>query len=71
MSVNHCRDIKEDGVFCQTPALHRRDYCHFHLRALGRRMRMAGERERREPHRLILPLLDSLRCEPSASVLSS
>ena len=60
MSVNHCRHIKEDGVFCQTPALHGRDYCHFHLRALGRRMRMARERARHETHRLVLPLLEDM-----------
>src|SRR5271166_1525587 len=60
MSVNHCRHIKEDGVFCQGPPLHGREYCHFHLRALGRRMRMARERARREPHVLILPLLEDM-----------
>src|SRR5271166_3714784 len=60
MSVNHCHHIKVDGVFCQTPALHGRDYCHFHLQALGRRMRMARERARREPHRLVLPLLEDM-----------
>src|SRR5208337_2198582 len=60
MSVKHCRHIKVDGVFCQTPALHGRDYCHFHLRALGRRMRMARERARREPHRLVLPILEDM-----------
>src|SRR5271165_3189513 len=60
MSVNHCRHIKEDGVFCQGPPLHGREYCHFHLQALGRRMRMARERARREPHVLILPLLEDM-----------
>jgi len=60
MPINHCHHIKVDGVFCQTPALHGRDYCHFHLRALGRRMRMARERARREPHVLVLPLLEDM-----------
>jgi hypothetical protein len=60
MSVNHCHHIKVDGVYCQSPALHGRDYCHFHLQTLGRRMRMARERARREPHRLVLPLLEDM-----------
>ena len=60
MPINHCHHIKVDGVFCQTPALRGRDYCHFHLQALGRRMRMARERARREPHRLVLPLLEDM-----------
>ena len=60
MPINHCHHIKVDGVFCQTPALHGRDYCYFHLQALGCRMRMARERARREPHRLVLPLLEDL-----------
>ena len=60
MPINHCRHIKEDGVFCQGPPLRGREYCRFHLRALGRRMRMAGERARREPRVLILPLLEDI-----------
>ena len=60
VSLNHCRHIKEDGLFCQGPALNGRDYCYFHLRTLGRRLRMARERARREPHRLILPLLEDM-----------
>ena len=60
MSLNHCRHIKEDGVFCQAPPLHGREYCYFHLRTLGRRIRMARERARREPHLLVLPLLEDM-----------
>jgi hypothetical protein len=60
MSLNHCRHIKEDGFFCQGPPLHGREYCRFHLRALGRRIRMARERARREPHRLVLPILEDM-----------
>jgi len=60
MNTNHCRHIKEDGFFCQGPPLRGREYCRFHLRALGRRMRMARERARREPHRLVLPILEDM-----------
>jgi hypothetical protein len=35
MPFQHCCHIKEDGFFCQAPALRERSYCRFHLRALG------------------------------------
>ena len=60
MPINHCRHIKADGFFCQGPPLHGREYCYFHLQALGRRMRMAMEMARRQPHRLVLPLLEDM-----------
>ena len=60
MNTNHCRHIKEDGFFCQGAPLRGREYCRFHLRALGGRMRMARERARREPHRLVLPILEDM-----------
>jgi len=60
MNSNHCRHIKEDGFFCQGAPLRGREYCRFHLRALGRRIRMARERARREPHRLVLPILEDM-----------
>ena len=60
MPSNHCRHIKEDGFFCQAPALHEREYCRFHLRVLGRRMRMARALAQREPFRLILPILEDM-----------
>ena len=37
MPTNTCRHIKEDGVFCNNPALHRRNYCYAHLLARGGR----------------------------------
>ena len=60
MSVQHCRHIKEDGAYCQGAPLRGREYCRFHLRALGRRMRMARAQARREPHHLVLPILEDL-----------
>jgi len=59
MTSKHCRHRKEDGFYCQAPALHGRDYCRHHLRSLGRRLRMARALAQREPYRLILPLLDN------------
>jgi hypothetical protein len=60
MAIKHCRHIKVDGTLCQVPALRERDYCHFHLETLGRRMRMARARARREPYHLVLPILEDL-----------
>ncbi len=60
MSVPSCRHIKEDGVFCHAPALRGRDYCYFHLRVLGRRMRMAKELAHQQEHRLRFPALEDL-----------
>ncbi len=60
MSLNHCRHIKEDGVFCQAPPLRGRDYCRSHLRTLGRRMRMARALAQRQPYRIVLPILEDM-----------
>jgi len=60
MPTNHCQHIKEDGVFCQSPALRGRRHCYFHLRALGRNMRMAQERARQREHRLVFPPLEDM-----------
>jgi len=60
MSVRNCQHIKVDGAFCQAPPLNGRPYCRFHLEALGRRMRIARARARREPYHLVLPILEDL-----------
>ena len=60
MPIQHCRHVKEDGVYCQGAPLRGREYCRFHLRALGHRMRMARAQARRQPHVLLLPLLEDL-----------
>ncbi len=60
MSVHHCRHVKEDGAYCQGAPLRGREYCRFHLRALGHRMRMARAQARRQPHVLVLPLLEDI-----------
>src|SRR5271166_3071454 len=60
MSVRICQHVKVDGTLCQVLPLDGRHYCHFHLETLGRRMRMARARARREPYYLILPILEDL-----------
>src|SRR5271167_1977059 len=60
MSVQFCQHVKVDGTLCQVPPLNGRHYCHFHLETLGRRLRMARARARREPYHLVLPVLEDL-----------
>ncbi len=60
MSVKFCQHVKVDGTLCQVPPLHGRHYCHFHLEHLGRRLRMARSRARREQYHLVLPILEDL-----------
>jgi hypothetical protein len=60
MSVKICQHVKVDGTLCQVPPLDGRHYCHFHLDNLGRRLRMARARARREPYHLVLPILEDL-----------
>ena len=35
MSVPTCDHLKEDGVYCDSPALRGRNYCYFHLNLRG------------------------------------
>jgi hypothetical protein len=60
MPIAHCHHIKENGFFCQQPAMRGRNYCFTHLRVLGRRMRMARERARQQSLPLLLPLLEDM-----------
>jgi hypothetical protein len=60
MSVPHCRHLKEDGAFCQMPALRERNYCFFHLRERGRRLRMAQEATRQRSSPLVLPSFEDM-----------
>jgi hypothetical protein len=60
MPTNHCRHLKEDGAFCQMPALRERNYCFFHLRERGRRLRMAQEAARQRSSPLVLPPFEDM-----------
>lgn len=60
MSIKTCQHVRENGIFCQSPAMHRRNYCHFHMRVIGRRMAMAKARAHNEHWKLTLPPLEDI-----------
>ena len=61
MQYAACHHLKEDGIYCGSPALSGRNYCYYHLNLRGRRFRRAQARRRGERYRLHLPTLDNLR----------
>jgi hypothetical protein len=60
MSYATCDHLKEDGVYCQSPALRGQNFCYFHLNIRARRVQMARARRRGESCRLQLPVLDNM-----------
>src|ERR1019366_3786963 len=44
MEFRTCDHLKEDGVYCNSPALRGRNYCYFHINIRGRRLNMARAR---------------------------
>jgi hypothetical protein len=60
MPFETCSHVKEDGVYCDSPALRSRKYCYYHLMQRGRRLRLALAQGRNEPAQLILPPLENL-----------
>jgi hypothetical protein len=60
MPFETCSHVKEDGVYCDSPALRGRKYCYHHLMQRGRRLRLALAQSRNEPAPLILPPLENL-----------
>ncbi len=60
MSFATCNHVKEDGVYCASPALRHRKYCYYHLMHRGRRLRLAQAQGRNESAPLIIPPLESL-----------
>src|SRR5271157_4433222 len=58
--IKTCNHIRENGAFCQSVALRGREYCRFHLRERGRRLKMARARARGERWHLDLPPLEDL-----------
>src|SRR5271157_2465966 len=58
--IKTCNHIRENGRCCRSAAVTGRDYCHFHLGVLGRRLKMARARARGERWRLELPPLEDL-----------
>jgi hypothetical protein len=60
MPVRTCDHLKEDGVYCGSPALNGRNYCHFHLNLRGRRLKTARARRRGDNPALNLPFPEDM-----------
>lgn len=58
MKIRTCHHVLANGVLCQGFALRHRNYCRFHMRDIGCRMRAARSRARGAPPPLQLPLLE-------------
>ena len=60
MELRTCDHLKEDGIYCQSPALKGRDYCYFHLNLRGRRLNMARTRALAADQPLDLPFPEDM-----------
>lgn len=60
MPYRTCDHLKEDGIYCSSPALRDQRYCYFHLNARARRVQAARHRLHGEPCRLQIPVLDNM-----------
>ena len=60
MQYETCRHVKEDGIYCGSPALRDRKYCYYHLMQRGRRLRRARALRDNLPYRLEIQSLDNL-----------
>ena len=60
MSFATCDHLKEDGVYCDSPALRGQNFCYFHLDIRARRMQAAQARRRGEACRLHFPVLEDM-----------
>jgi hypothetical protein len=60
MELRTCDHLKEDGIYCQSPALRGRDYCYFHLNLRGRRLNMARARVLAADQPLDLPFPEDM-----------
>jgi hypothetical protein len=61
-----CDHLKEDGIYCGSPALHGRNYCYYHLNLRGRRLARAQSLRSGQPYRLQLPLVENMRAVQAA-----
>ena len=61
MPYRTCDHLKEDGVYCSSPALRDQRYCNFHLNARARRVQAAHARlhGQARPH-FQMPVLDNM-----------
>jgi hypothetical protein len=60
MELRTCDHLKEDGIYCQSPALKGRHYCYFHLNLRGRRLNMARARSLAADQPLDLPFPEDM-----------
>src|SRR6516225_7796012 len=60
MSFPTCNHLKEDGVYCDSPALRGEKFCYFHRNARARRLQMAQARRRGEACRIQLPVVEDM-----------
>jgi hypothetical protein len=56
--MRHCEYAKPNGTFCGSPALRGRDYCHWHLTCVARRLHMEKQAATCDPTPLALPPLE-------------
>jgi hypothetical protein len=56
--MRHCEYIKPNGEFCGSPALRGRDYCHWHLTCVARRLRAEKQQATADRTPLELPPLE-------------
>jgi len=56
--MRHCEYIKPNGNFCGSPALRGRDYCHWHLVCIARRLRAEKQEATADTTPLELPPLE-------------
>ena len=68
MSCKTCHHVMEDGHFCQSPAVSKRDYCYHHIEYRARRLKMARTRSRGERWWLDLPNIEDMRSCQAAVV---
>ena len=60
MPYRTCDHLKEDSVYCDSPALRGQNFCYYHLNVRARRLQMARARRRGEACRIQLPVLDDM-----------
>lgn len=66
MTYRTCHHANDNGTLCRSAAVTDRDYCWFHLRHRGNRMRMAQARARNQRCPLSLPPLENMHAVQSA-----
>ena len=67
MPYRTCDHLKEDGIYCGSPALRDQRYCYFHLNLRARRVQAARTRlHGGDTRRFPLPILDNMHAVQTA-----